>query len=176
MQIVKKLVPSISGIVGSTFVHLRLMCPTGGSHHFREREREILHLIFRPGWGWKWDGLTIEPLDIIELHNLVIVLCPPPLSLPFVKHLSARKTEQSKFQHSLSLLGTLHSQTFAPSLGKTLIIRTLRFQMSVRIPQSQLRKKGGMIMPKNWIVYSSWVFFFFCYNGDSRTHVCPLFS
>lgn len=47
------------------------------------------HLIFRSRWCWKWDCLLIEPLNIVQFHDLVIVLRPPPLSLPFIKQFTA---------------------------------------------------------------------------------------
>lgn len=34
-------------------------------------------------------SLPVESLNIVELHDAVIILTPPSLSLPFVKHLSA---------------------------------------------------------------------------------------
>lgn len=47
------------------------------------------HLIFRPRRSVK--SLPIEPLDIVKLHDSIIILTPPPLSLPLVEHLSAAK-------------------------------------------------------------------------------------
>lgn len=41
-------------------------------------------------------SLAIESLNIVELHNPVIILTPPPLSLPFVEHLSASNYKCSK--------------------------------------------------------------------------------
>lgn len=45
------------------------------------------YLIFRPWRSVK--SLAIEPLDIVELHDSVVVLTPPSLSLPFIEHLTA---------------------------------------------------------------------------------------
>jgi hypothetical protein len=38
-------------------------------------------------------SLPVESLDIVELHYAVIILSPPSLSLPFVKHLSASNSK-----------------------------------------------------------------------------------
>lgn len=46
------------------------------------------YLIFRSWWGWKRESLPVKPLNIVKFHDPVIVLSPPPLSLPFVKNLS----------------------------------------------------------------------------------------
>lgn len=60
------------------------------------------HLVFGPRRGGEGDGLAIEPLDVIELHDLVVVLGPPPLGLPLVKHLPAARSSTKpalQFEH-----------------------------------------------------------------------------
>lgn len=52
------------------------------------------HLIFRPRRDRKWDNMAIEPLDVVELHDLVVILGPPTLCLPLVKHLQAVNQNQ----------------------------------------------------------------------------------
>lgn len=56
--------------------------------------RKVVYLTLRPRGSVK--SLLIEFLNIVELHDSIIVLAPPPLSLPFVKHFSASHLECSK--------------------------------------------------------------------------------
>jgi hypothetical protein len=55
----------------------------------RQIKIEEIYLILTPRGSVK--SLTIKSLDIIELRDSVIVLTPPSLSLPLIKHLSASK-------------------------------------------------------------------------------------
>jgi len=47
-----------------------------------------IYLVFRSCWSRKWESLAVKPLNIVQLHDLIIVLCPPSLSLPFVKYIA----------------------------------------------------------------------------------------
>ena len=53
------------------------------------KSRQEIYLVLTPRGSVK--SLTIKSLDIIELRDSVIVLTPPSLSLPLIKHLPASK-------------------------------------------------------------------------------------
>lgn len=54
---------------------------------------EVVYLILR-SWG-SVKSLLIESLNIIKLHDSIVVFTPPPLSLPFIKHLPTSKRTNS---------------------------------------------------------------------------------
>ena len=56
----------------------------------------LSYLISRPRWRWKRERLAVKPLNIVKFHDPVIVLCPPPLSLPLVKHLATIHRKQTE--------------------------------------------------------------------------------
>lgn len=65
-----------------------------------KRNVDYYYLILRPWRSVK--SLSIKSLDVIKFHDSVVILTPPSLSLPFIKHLSASNSN-AKYGQSLLL-------------------------------------------------------------------------
>lgn len=64
-------------------------------------KRNVDHyIILRPWRSVK--SLFIKSLDVVKFHDSVVILTPPSLSLPFIKHLSASNSN-AKYCQSLLL-------------------------------------------------------------------------
>lgn len=71
-------------------------------------ERNVdYYLVLRP---WRSvERLSIKSLHVIKFHDSVVILTPPSLRLPFIKHLSASNSN-AKYCQSLLLQDNLSSQ------------------------------------------------------------------